>query len=323
MTAIQRITVRGPFSWQQTVSAFSGFQPVSRPGTAAGDETLRFAFRLDGSLEAAAVALGPDDTGGIAVDVAGTLDVTTATAQAARILSLDWDATTYPEVGVRDPAIGRLMEALPGLRPICFLSPYECAAWGVISQRISMRQAAAVQSRLVEAHGEPVAAGDGTAWCFPHPDALLGMTSFPGLPAVKVERLHGVARAALDGRLDVRRLLHLGAEQAERDLREIPGIGPFWASAVYLRACGIRDVFPDEPVSIAALGAVHGLGTSLSASQVRELTDPYSPWRMWVCYLLRVAAGSAGLIPGIRGREMALRRDHRRAGPTRREPRSR
>jgi hypothetical protein len=29
---------------------------------------------------------------------------------------------------------------------------------------------------------------------------------------------------------------------------------------------------------------------------------------MWVCYLLRVAAGRKGLIEGVAGREMALRR---------------
>ena len=306
------IPVRGPFSWEEAVTAFASFTPLARQS---GDaEALRFAFRLDGTFEAAAVSLRPRAGGDVAVIVAGTDDVATATAQAARVLSLDHDATTYPDVGDRDPHVGRLMRALPGLRPLCFLSPYECAAWAVMSQRISMRQAAAVQRRLVEAHGEVVRVDGADTRCFPHPAVLRGLDVIEGLPAVKVERLRGVADAALDGRLDAQRLRDLGMDEAQRLLQTIPGIGAFWSSAIYLRSLGIADVFPDEPVSIAALGHLHGLGDTLSAAQLAELTEPLRPWRMWVCYLLRVAAGRADLIEGVRGREMTLRRGHR---PTR------
>jgi DNA-3-methyladenine glycosylase II len=309
--ATSSIPVLGPFSWEQALEGFAAFQPMARQARP-GDDVLRFAFRLDGSHEAAAVALRPDGDR-IAVEVAGTADAGAAVAQAARILSLDHDATSYPEVGVRDPEVGRLMEALPGLRPLCFLSPYECAAWAVMSQRISMRQAAAIQKRLVDAHGETVTVDGAPTQCFPHPAVLAGLDRIQGLPPVKVERLHGVAAAALEGTLDATRLRELGPLEGPRLLQTIPGIGAFWSSGIYLRALGVPDVFPDEPVSIAALGHLHGLGDELSAADVERLAEPFRPWRMWVCYLLRVAAGRADLIPGIKGQEMELRRRHRPA----------
>jgi len=243
----------------------------------------------------------------VVFDVAGTTNHQAAVDQAARILSLNHDATTYPEVGQRDPRIGTLMEALPGLRPLCFLSPYECAAWAVISQRISMKQGAAIQCRLVEEYGNMVEVAGEAASCFPHPETLLQIAAFPGLASVKIDRLHGVARAALDGILDVRKLLELGPVDAPLSVRSIPGIGTFWSSGIYLRACGVTDIFADELISIAALGALHGLGDRPSRPQIEERTNQYRPWRMWVCYLLRVAAGSAGLIEGIAGREVAIR----------------
>ena len=304
------LPVLGPFSWGQMIRGIENFLPMSRFTEYGSAGMVRLAFRLDTTFEAAAVAVRPDPAG-VALMAGGDGDAKAARAQAARILSLDCDASTYPEVGERDPAVGRIMAALPGLRPLCFPSPYECAAWAVISQRISMRQAAAIQRRLVEAHGERVAVAGGEALCFPHPETLAALSALPGLPAAKIERLHGVARAALGGVLDAGRLLAVGREDAGRELRTIPGIGPFWADGIYLRALGVKDVFPDEPVSVAALGALHGLGTSLTPEQIAELTAPLAPWRMWVCYLLRVAAGSAGLIPGIRGREMELRRGAR------------
>ena len=141
---------------------------------------------------------------------------------------------------------------------------------------------------------------------FPRPDVLLSVTDAPSLPAEKIARLHAVAQAALDGLLDVDRLRGLGEARRSRALQAIRGIGPFWASGIYLRACGIVDAWPDEPISVAALGALHDLGDRPSPADVERLTDEFRPYRMWAAFLLRVAA-NRGLIPGIAGREMRIR----------------
>jgi DNA-3-methyladenine glycosylase II len=204
------------------------------------------------------------------------------------------------------------MNALTGLRPVCFTSPYETAVWGVMSQRISARQAAGAQQWLVSERGERLRIDGGELACFPRPERLLDLESVPGLSAEKVQRLRSVAQAALDGKLDAARLRDLGNEAAPASLREIPGIGDFWSMGIYLRGCGIVDVFPDEPLAIAALGNLHGLGDRPDALVVRQLTDLYRPFRMWVCFLLRVAGGRPGLIEGMGGREGAIRRGSRR-----------
>jgi DNA-3-methyladenine glycosylase II len=41
--------------------------------------------------------------------------------QVARVLSLDYDGAEFLRVGERDPVIGRLQAAAPGLRPPLFL----------------------------------------------------------------------------------------------------------------------------------------------------------------------------------------------------------
>jgi DNA-3-methyladenine glycosylase II len=160
---------------------------------------------------------------------------------------------------------------------------------------------------LVADHGTRLEVGGGEAWAFPTPERLAQLTDLPGLAQVKVERLRGVADAALDGLLDVARLRALGPIDGPASVRAIPGIGPFWSSAIYLRGCGIADEFPDEPISIAALGALHGLGDRPDPETLASLTDAYRPYRMWVAFLLRVAA-SRGVIPGLAGREGDVRR---------------
>jgi DNA-3-methyladenine glycosylase II len=303
------IEPRGPFSWPTAVDVLGHFGPTSRhvpervPGRGC---VVRLAFPLDGDFRPVAVALRFAD-GVLHGEVAGSERVDAVAAQVARIFSLDADGSGYPEVGRRDRQLGAVLAALPGLRPVCFTSPYETAAWAILSARISMAQAARLQDRLIAEFGQKLQVAGLDVWSFPTPERLLELRELPGAAPEKVIRLHSVARAALDGVLDPARLRALGPEAGPESLRSIRGIGPFWSSGIYLRGCGIADVFPDEPLSIAALGHLHGLGDRPNPVTVQQLTDAYSPYRMWVCFLLRVAAGR-NLIPGLSGREMAIRR---------------
>jgi len=66
------------------------------------------------------------------------------------------DGRGFAEIGQRDPVAARLLRRFPGLRTVCFYSAYEAATWAIISQRINMKQAAAVKTRLAESAGELV-----------------------------------------------------------------------------------------------------------------------------------------------------------------------
>lgn len=305
-----RIEPKGPFSWPLAVDVLGHFGPTGRhvveaSPKATADSILRLAFPLDGDFEPAAVAL-QFEHGVLLGEVAGTNRIDAVAAQVARIFSLDVDGSGYPELAGRDTTLAPVMAAFPGLRPVCFTSPYETAAWAILSARTSMAQAARVQDRLIAALGERLHVAGQDAWSFPMPQRLLELGELHGAAPEKVVRLRGVAQAALEGRLDAARLRALGDVEGPASLLSIRGIGPFWSSGIYLRGCGIADVFPEEPLSIAALGQLHGLGDRPALGTVKRLTDAYAPYRMWVCFLLRVAAGR-GIIPGLAGREMAIR----------------
>jgi DNA-3-methyladenine glycosylase II len=306
-----RISPLGPFSWDLAVSFASGL-PGLRHQAARTENGLALSFLADKTFAPAAVRLELRD-GEVSGEIIASEDErpnpAAVTRQVARILSLDHDATTYPAVGQRDPAIANLMETLPGLRPINFSSPYECATWAVLSQRINTAQAASIKKRLIVAHGTTFDIGGVEVGCIPTPEKMLAIRSFPSLPAVKLERLHGVAKAALDGLLDADHLLSLG-DKAPDAVRVIPGIGPFWSQAIYMRTCGVTDVWPEEPLSNAALGALHGLSDEPSAADIQRLTEPYRPWRTWAAVLVRFAAGR-GYIPNFAGSEGRVRRGPR------------
>jgi DNA-3-methyladenine glycosylase II len=289
------ITPAGPFSWERASDFLANFAATSRHGR--GRPAVRMAFPLDGDLTPVGVGLHWD-AGALHGVVTGTADVDAARDQVARIFSLDVDATDYPAVGEREPAVGRLMSALPGLRPILFTSPYECAAWAIMSQRISRVQAARVQERLLAELGDPLEVGGEVVRCFPAPERLAELRDLPGLSAEKVRRLRELAAPARAGLLDAARLRALGPERAPAELRRLAGIGEWWSQGIYLRACGVTDVFAGEPIAIRALTAVRGLAEPPGAAELEALTEVYRPFRMWVCVLLRVAV-NRGLVPGV------------------------
>src|SRR3954447_13378761 len=113
------------------------------------DGVLRMAFALDGTFAPVAVAVRQAvDDGPVVVEVARSADRERVVAQTARVLSLDHDAAGYPRGGGRDPVVGGLMAIRPGLRPPLFHSPYEAAAWSVLSARRPALQMAAALDPL-------------------------------------------------------------------------------------------------------------------------------------------------------------------------------
>jgi DNA-3-methyladenine glycosylase II len=275
----------GPFSLRE--SATFGFgQRSGRPF----DGLMRMAFCLDGYREQVGVVLSQDHAG-VHGQVHGSADLAAVEAQVARVLSLDHDGEAFVAVGQRDPVVARLLAVAPGLRPPLFHSPYEAAAWSVLSARRPASQMMVLRARLSEAHGcRFTLAGEQVA-AFPLPTQLVDVNEFPGLPTVKLDRLHGVAAAALGGVLDADTLRALPDERASSQLQRLAGIGPFYSALILLRATGHTDLLPtDEPQLLGLVAKLYGLPAPPGPEQFAEIAEPWKPFRTWVSVLIRAAA---------------------------------
>ncbi len=119
---------------------------------------------------------------------------------------------------------------------------------------------------------------------FPAPGQLLQLRELDGLPANKVPRLHGIAQAALEGKLDREPLLAADTDDAFTQLLELPGIGPFYAGLILLRAVGTVDVAPKgEPRLERAVQERYG-------EPVETVAERWKPFRTWVSVLMRASA---------------------------------
>lgn len=183
-----------------------------------------------------------------------------------------------------------------GLRPVSFHSPYEAAAWSIISARRQRAQGTVVRNRIAEQLGRVYGEGPDRLFAFPTPARLLKLQHVQGLEAVKIERLHAVARAALDGQLDADLLLGMPTEQGMDHLLKLPGIGPTYGTLILLRGTGSVDAMTGvEPRLPTYLAHFYGLGAQASPEQIATIMDGWRPFRTWSSVLTRVSGDRLGL----------------------------
>jgi DNA-3-methyladenine glycosylase II len=170
---------------------------------------------------------------------------------------------------------------------VLFSTPYEAACWAVLSQRTRLGQAAAMRGDLAQRKGSALTIDGVTHHVFPAPEVLLRTKVLRGAPAAKIERLHAVARAALDGRLDAAHLRESEPEVALDELQEIDGIGPFGSELVLVRGAGAPDVFPrTEPRLHRAMADLYGLDRP-DVGVLARVAESWRPRRAWAGFLIR------------------------------------
>jgi len=289
------IEPRGPFSLQAARDFAGGF-PAGIGGGEVGENTIAMSFPIEGTDSSAAVELAQAADGRLVgrSDVHPSL-LLSVIRQASRSLSVDLDGSGWPAVGERDQVVGSAQRTHDFLRPVCFYSAYEAATSFVIGQRISRHQTARVKAMLSGTYGEKPTVGGQAYNAFPRPAQLLDVREVRGLASTKLNWLHGLARAALDGKLDTETLRAMPRDEALGRLRELPGVGPFTAEAVWLRGCGVVDELPTtEGMTLQAVGSLYDR-PNIDADGLAALAEAWRPYRMWAVVLLRVAWGrSAG-----------------------------
>jgi DNA-3-methyladenine glycosylase II len=169
-----------------------------------------------------------------------------------------------------------------------------------------MRTAASVKLAMSRVHGDALTLRGAEYHVFPGPARLAELEAFPGVPPEKMARLRGVARAALDGKLDAATLRAMPESAALHELQRLRGVGPWAASHIYFRGAAPVDALP-----LAEPRVLHGLAHVLGASAISpeefvRRAERFRPFRMWVAVLLsRHLARTDGWRAPSLGRERA------------------
>jgi AraC family transcriptional regulator, regulatory protein of adaptative response / DNA-3-methyladenine glycosylase II len=203
-------------------------------------------------------------------------DLAAAVQRCRRLLDLDADPEAIDSVLAGDPVLRPLVRQAPGLRIPGSPDGAELALRAVLGQQISIPAARTIAGRIVASFGKPLTVPDGSlTHVFPAPevvaDADLAKLGIPGARQAAIRRL---AAALASGEV----ALDAGADRSEvRDrLLKLPGIGPWTATYVCIRALGDPDAF-----MFTDLGVVRALNRLRLKDSVVATVQRWSPWRSY------------------------------------------
>ncbi|RMX07905.1 DNA-3-methyladenine glycosylase 2 family protein [Corticibacter populi] len=224
-----------------------------------------------------------------------------------RMFDLDADPRSIHAVLAQDAELQPQVAAHPGQRIPGGWDGFEMAVRAVLGQQVSVAAARTLAVRLVQRWGAPLQAssaarsgvpGEGLTHRFPRPEVLrdADLTAI-GLPAARARTIRAVAGALLDGQLDFRPDQTLEAF-VERWCA-LPGIGPWTAHYIAMRALGHPDAFPAGDLVLQKTLAA--AGARLTAAALEARAQAWRPWRAYaVFHLWRLAATRANATASAR-----------------------
>jgi AraC family transcriptional regulator of adaptative response / DNA-3-methyladenine glycosylase II len=174
----------------------------------------------------------------------------------------------------RDPVLGPLVAARPGLRVPGTVDGGELAIRAVLGQQVSLAAARTLAARLVALAGEPLAEPQGTlthAW--PAPAAIVDVAPSLPMPRARQRAVGAVAGALADGLR-----LEPGAD-ARAELLALPGIGPWTVEYIAMRALADPDAW--MPTDLGVRRGLARLGVSADAADAWRPFRAHAVMHLW------------------------------------------
>ena len=288
---ILRLAYQPPLDWEAMLEFLSGrcTAGVEQVEGGAYRRTVRLGKR-SGWVSATADPALPE----LRVELSGSLSAARRplTARLRALFDLDADPAAVAATLRRDRLLAPSLRRNPGLRVNGAFDGFEAAVRVVLGQQVSVRAATTVAGRLAAALGEPVETPfPGLDRLSPTAEAVTaageGRIARVGMPGSRARTLLALAGAITSGDL----VLERGTDpDAVRDrMLAMPGVGPWTASLVAMRALGAPDAFPGGD-----LGVLRALGVK-TAREAEARAEAWRPWRAYAAmHLWNLGAGAGG-----------------------------
>jgi len=178
---------------------------------------------------------------------------------ARRLFDVDADPRAIAAVLRKDALLAPLVKKRPGVRVPGAWDPFELAIRAIVGQQISVAGARTILGRI--------AASTGFA-----PERLAEIT-LDGMPRRRAETIRAIATAVASGELNLERA-------SVDDLCELPGIGPWTANYIAMRAVHDPDAFPAGDLILRRNAG------GLTEKELLRRAEAWRPYRAYAAMLL-------------------------------------
>jgi AraC family transcriptional regulator, regulatory protein of adaptative response / DNA-3-methyladenine glycosylase II len=180
----------------------------------------------------------------------------------------------------KDAHLARAVKANPGLRVPGAFSGFELGLRAILGQQVTVKAATTIACRFVEAFGDSIATPvPGLDRLTPSP-ARIARASIDdiarhGIVAARAKSIIALAKAEGSGEICLEGGAQHNPDDSIRQLAKLPGIGPWTAHYIAMRAMRWPDAFPKEDIAVR-----NNLG-GVSAKEAEALSQPWRPWRSY------------------------------------------
>jgi 3-methyladenine DNA glycosylase/8-oxoguanine DNA glycosylase len=204
------------------------------------------------------------------------------------LVCADLDVRPFYGLGKRDPAMLRVINSLPGLKPIRPTTLFEMAVIAITEQQLSLAAAFHIRSRLVRSFGTPL----GDAWTFPTverlADASLQTLCACGLSRQKAGYIKDLSNAIRAGTLDIEALRSASDQQVREVLMGRPGFGQWSVDYILSRGLVRPDCLPSGDTGLQRVIGHYFSGRRLTAAELEHALAPFEPYRGLAAYYFAV-----------------------------------
>ena len=180
----------------------------------------------------------------------------------------------------KDNRLAGLVKANPGMRVPGAFNGFEIGLRAILGQQVTVKAATTIAGRLATAFGERIVT--------PYPElnrlsptpsriarATVDDIAKLGVLSARCKSLIALARAQTCGDLSLHNGAHHNPDNTIERLAALPGIGPWTAHYIAMRALRWPDAFPKEDIAVR-----NNLGR-VTARQAEEMSQTWRPWRSY------------------------------------------
>jgi AraC family transcriptional regulator, regulatory protein of adaptative response / DNA-3-methyladenine glycosylase II len=268
---VLRLPFGGRLDWE-TMAAYFAARATPGVESVIGD-VYRRTIVVDGDPGVLEFSRGSDDYLLLRAHLPHWRELIHLVRRARRVASLDLDLDEPAAHLGRDPILGPLLRARPGLRVPGAWDPFETGVRAIVGQQVTLSAANTIAGRLVERCGTPVPGLRelGLTHTFPAPGTLASADlGGLGLTRVRETAIRRFAEAVAGGAIPLDRSVSL--DRLVDSVTAIEGLGHWTAHYLALRL-GERDACPITDLGLQR--ALRGLGRP----RPDELVEGWRPWR--------------------------------------------
>ena len=180
----------------------------------------------------------------------------------------------------RDARLKSAVKANPGLRVPGAFNGFEMGVRAILGQQVTVKAATTIAGRFVEAFGDTIVTPFAELNRLAPVPARVAAAAVDdiarhGIVAARSRSIIALAQAQGSGALCLDGGTHHSPDDAIATLARLPGIGPWTAHYIAMRALRWPDAFPKEDIAVR-----NNLG-GVTAKEAEVLSQSWRPWRSY------------------------------------------